>query len=274
MHKYYDVGWFLKIKKIAEEHHFEKAIYEYQNYLEKYPNDCCGYAYYADCLIRCGRLEEAEKVLDDVIIIPSTPLASKQDLIMMRLKLLSATGRYQECYELFIENIDIFEDREIPHTETLIFLKKKLNLLSDVDYSGYNYKIDQITNYSEKRALDCIRNCRYVPIQENSAVFNEDFLLEETYYKLRNMLPIEGRMFDNIIESSYIFRYENCGRVGSRRVDYLEVITLQNSNDIIMIYPYENKERISCEDLTPIKEDVPKVKRLSQIEKFNQRYNK
>ena len=39
-----------------------------------------------------------------------------------------------------------------------------------------------------------------------------------------------------------------------------------------MIYPYENKEKVSCLDLTPINEEKYKVKRISQIEKFNQRY--
>ena len=45
---------------------------------------------------------------------------------------------------------------------------------------------------------------------------------------------------------------------------------------MITVYPYENKENCLFIDLNYMntrKEEVPKVKRLSQIEKFNNKYN-
>ena len=272
--KYYDTKWFLKIRKYVDNHLLEQAIYEFEKYLQVYPNDCCSHVYYADALMKYGRLEEAKEVLDNVIILPGTPEVSKQDLIIMRIKLLSCQQKYEECYKLFQDNLEIFQSRDFPTTEVLMFLKKQLNLLADIDYSGYSYRIDQITAYSEVMAIEHIRKLRFVSVDENNYTFNEDFLLEDVYYKLRELLPLEEKYYNRIIENSYIFKYDNCGRVNGKRVDYLEVVTLQGSNDIIMMYPYENKERISCIDLTIEKEVVSKVKRISQIDKFNQKYGK
>lgn len=274
MAKYYNKEYFLRILKLVHAKLFDQAIYEYQKYLEKYPNDCCGHAYYADALIKSGRIEEAREVLDNVVVLPSTPKQSLDDLVIFNIKLLCCEERYSECLELFMDNINIFEKRDLPHLEILMFLKKKLNLLGDVDYSGYNYKVDQITAYSEENVLSCIKNCRLNPLREGHLVFNDNFMLEDVYYKLRTLLPCDGAIRDNILECSYVFKYECCGKVNGKNVDYIEVVALQNSNDILMIYPYENKEKMSCMDLTPKHEEPAKLKRLSQIDKFNQRYNK
>jgi len=89
------------------------------------------------------------------------------------------------------------------------------------------------------------------------------------------MLPIEGRkMFSGNFKNSYIFKYENCGIQGEKTLNYIRVIALQDSDEIITMYPYENIANLKYIDITPrIKEPSKQlVKRMSQIDKFNQRY--
>ena len=83
------------------------------------------------------------------------------------------------------------------------------------------------------------------------------------------------RYIESGITDSYIFKYLANGYVNNKLVDYLEVITLQNSNDIITMYPYENRERREYIDITPeIEFSTLKHQRVSQIDKFNARYGK
>lgn len=78
-----------------------------------------------------------------------------------------------------------------------------------------------------------------------------------------------------IINNRYLFRYEFNGRCDGKIADYIEVITLHSTHEIITMYPYHSNERIECIDVTPsIEDELPKVKRKSQIDKFNQRYSK
>ena len=97
--------------------------------------------------------------------------------------------------------------------------------------------------------------------------------MEEIYYKLRQMLPNDKCIYHSIFDSMHVIKYDNNGHVNSKLVDYFAVITVIGTNDIITMYPFDNKSRSYALDLTPTT-DVSKVKKISQIDKFNQRYGK
>lgn len=272
VNQYYNDNYFNFIQKMVHENRLEKAIDEYEKYLLKYSNDCCGYAHYADALIKLGRFEEAKHVLDNIVINNKTPNLSKQEVELMKLKLYSCLGQYEKCLEMLRDNFDMFDEKNWNVLELLIFFKKNLGLLLVDDYSGYSYKIDQITDYSEERAIGCIRKCHFDSGTNPPFCFNDSFDLERVYNEIRSMLPLENKIYSSVFENMYIFKYDNCGRVDGKVVDYIKIITLLESNDIITMYPYKNKERASFIDITP-EYDCPKVKRISQIDKFNQRYN-
>lgn len=274
---YYNESYFARIRKLVNENYLEIALVECQNYLSQYPNDSCASSYYADILMRLGMFEQAEEVLNNIVFVSTTPDKSKQSVMLMRLKLLNFQQKYEECLQLLIENLDVFNERDWHGTELLLFFKKKLNLLLDVDYSGFSYKADQIISYSEKDAISCIRNCHFIANNSRNIhqSFNNDFPIEDIYSKIRSVLPLEEKIYDGVVEVSYIFKYDRCGRVYNKSVDYIKVIALPESNDIITMFPYDNKGATACMDLTPVfEEEQSKIKRMSQIDKFNQRYGK
>ena len=88
------------------------------------------------------------------------------------------------------------------------------------------------------------------------------------------MLAIDMKRNKGFITNSYIFKYDSNGRIDNKLVDFLIVIALYDSNDIITMYPYKNREKVEFYDLNPELdiEESPKLKRVSQIAKFNQRY--
>ena len=88
------------------------------------------------------------------------------------------------------------------------------------------------------------------------------------------ILKNKNKVYNGSICCKHIFKYELCGHVDGKLVDFFEVVTLKDTNEIITMYPYKNKEKRECIDLTPVVKEEPKVKRLSQIDKFNQRYSK
>ena len=84
-------------------------------------------------------------------------------------------------------------------------------------------------------------------------------------------------MFSGPFKNIYVFKYDHNGIYNGKSLDYFEIITLQDSNDIITMYPFDNKNGFPYIDITPkieVEDDYRKVKRMSQIEKFNQRYFK
>lgn len=270
--KYFHEGEFSIILKLIKNNRIETAQIQCENYLAKYPYDVCAYGRYADILMRLGKLEEAEEVLNFVPITNKTPDISKQDIVYNKMKLYIYLKQYEKSLEILRENYDALEERGCDVTKILIFLKKQLGLLMCDNYTGSGYKIEQITNYSETSALECIRRCHCRVESEPPFCFNKDFPLEETFYKIRQMLPLEKKQYENIIENVYYFKYENNGRCQNVQADYIKVYTIVDTADIITMFPINIRERILCPDITP--EIETKVKRISPIDKFNKRYGR
>lgn len=274
-YKYYHEGNFKRILKLISDNYFNNALVELDKYLETYPNDVCAHAYYAELLIRMGNFEEAESILNNIDVDTVYNKTILDYIIMLKVKLYSCIKEYQKAYELFSENIAVFKTR-FGADRTDLFFRRKLNLLTVSDLGNTGYLVSQLVNYSEENCLDHLVKHLYNIDNDNSCQFVETFPLKEFYYQMREMLPLDGenKVYNSIIDNSYVFKYEHNGKVDGKWVDYIQVVTIGGSNDIITMYPYENRERIPAIDLTPKVEELPKVKRMSQIDKFNQRYYK
>ncbi len=278
--KYYHDTYFQKIMKLTEEYRLNEAFNEFQKYIKIYPKDAAGYIYYANAFIKANRLEEAEQTLKiaEELLSEKTSLLTYEDFIMMKINLLCYQQKYEECYHLLQKNIRFFYHRKWFFKGLIYFLKRKLNILTIEDYEhGSGYLINQIISYSEKEALLCIQ--KHQSPQENTEPSSIQFVpsvsLEKTYYEIRSKLPLEKRYNPSAFQNSYVFGYLANGHVNNKLVDYIEVITLANSKDIITMYPYENREKREYYDITPILNSSSlKRQRGSQIDKFNARYGK
>lgn len=272
---YFNNNYFSKIIKLVEEYRLDEAMYQFDNYIKLYPNDLRGYTYYAETCIKNGYFDKASEILDMAKISKKTSKLSKDELLRVKIELLSCQEKYSECYELLMNNIKVFYDHMWLYEGFLTFLRNKLNKNNEKSYkpTREKYLLEQLTSYDSERAISHIE--RHMPDSnyDTTAIFNYNFPLNDVYYKLRNLLPLDGRIYSNFFDNIYIFKYDCCGHVDSKLVDYLYVVTVRNTNDIITMYPYNNKSGTYVADITP-SYDKPKIKHISQVDKFYKRYGK
>jgi len=196
------------------------------------------------------------------------------------LKLLCYQRKYEECYAILVDNEDIFRRDLDDYYSLLVFLKKNLLLPINEDESSKSYTTSQITSYSEERAIEHIKKHVDNFDSKDGSCFNSDFPVEEVYYKLREILPLETSSYfhSGMGRVVYIFKYDGSGRDFRRITNYIRVVCIQDTNDIITMYPYDNSSNLPVVDfdfgIKQVDEVNLKSKRMSQIEKFNQRYSK
>ena len=279
--KYYNYDKYNQILKLFDEQKMKMAIESLKDYLEVYPYDLRAVTLYASLLINNGEIEQAKELLDNAIITPKTRKTNKIDLIIIKLKLLCCDDKFQEAYDYLKENeLLIMNNLDEYHT-VLIFLKTKLGLPVEYDKNSHlpqQYTINQMVSYSEEEALEHIRKHIGDYASGEKSCFDSEFPLEEVFYKIREMIPINNysKLFSGIGKNLYIFKCEGNGRNCRKVADYIRIITIQGTNNIITMYPYDNKcdlPTIPFELKEEIEEKQSKLKKLSQIEKFNLRYS-
>lgn len=276
--KYYGDKEFSYIMKLLKDKKFNEATYKLEEYLEKYPYDTCACTSYANLLIKNGELEKAADIIEKTVITSKTSEITKTEIVKVKIKLLCCEGKYRECYEYFLENNIILMNDYEDYYNVLAFLAKKLGIEVEIPEKMKSYTVKQIQSYDEIEAINHIKKHADDYSSKDYSCFNTDFPLEEMYTKIRNVIStnIEYNLHSGAMRDVYIFKYDANGRSHQKMVDYIKVIAIQGTNDIITMYPYDNKANLPYIDLTPQKEieEMPKIKRLSQIDKFNQRYGK
>ncbi len=263
---YFDEEEFYHILSLKQQHKYHQFRKVCCHYLEKYPYDCKAITLYASFLIEFGELEEAEKILNQVQILESTKKEDIYQVYYTKMKLLGFQEKFEECYQLFQENKEIFKQERKDLNFIEFYLKKQLNLLQEVP-EGHSYTIDQIIQYSDQTTLDHIRTNHLLENTEEKSFFLEDFPLEKIYFHIKKMLPLleEKKILSSIFKNEYIFYYPHCGMDQTTSLDYIRVFSLQNSDQMITIFPSDNWKQYPVTDLSNLQEQKsePKIKRLS-----------
>ena len=186
-------------------------------------------------------------------------------------------GNYDKAYELFTSvNMEKISKSDIANYVDLKLMLEKLLNIHTVYQDGYSYRQKQIINYDEKLALKHIQNGHsYDEFKKNESIFSKDIDIEKLFNEVKDKLNDDSLVRINVFDKYKIY-YENIGSFNNRALNYLAVITIPYSNEIITMYPTnetleENIEITSDELLEKPMEKI--YKRESQIEKFNRRYN-
>ena len=147
----------------------------------------------------------------------------------------------------------------------------KVNL--GIPVTGNGYYFNQVINYSKERAIEHIRK-HYESIG-SEGIFFPDMNLEETFEIIEKRISVIDPSYLGVRSSgdSYLIDFENAGIVGSTILNKMQVVTIINTKKIITFYPV-SKLSFNYETEEEVRKEKAPVKRLSQIEKFNQRYNK
>lgn len=264
------------------------AVELFKQYIDEYPDDYMAKAYYASALITIKKLEEAKSVLDDI----ETQLSSDRKIakykeknyknsatiVFTKMKLLFYSNRYEECYRLLNENYDLLLDNNYLINGVTLSCQKKLNkeafYLIKHDKISYLYK--QIADYSYDRFIDHIQKhlSGYNGEEVSRGIFNEDFNLDDVLETIKLSIPSDKALYTGIIEDSYYYKYDSCGKVDNKYTDYFKVIALHDSNEFITMTPSENGKNMPYIDLNYLKNETIVQSRNNQIDKFNKKYAK
>lgn len=263
-----------------------KSKYLFEEYIKKYPDDYSAQNCYVYLLIVLGNIDEANNYLNNMerSMYYNSKFCNHFDKIefvnkgifLNKIRLYAREGEYKELYAYFIRNRQIFDDYDlfvIP-----FYCKSKLGLIDkNKDYSSYLY--GQIANYSEEKFFNHIEkhtaDYNMNLDETNSSIFAPAFSLENTIDEIKKYIPSEKGLGYGFFEDTYVFKYNECGRCKNRLTDYFKVICFHENGNLITMFPSENCDNFPYTDLNYlVKNDKPKVKTLSQIEKFNRKYRR
>lgn len=266
----YDQSSIEYIMKYVKSHKWDQALRFLIPYCENHHRDYSTRLILLHTLLNLGCLTEARIVLETIHINRSFTERTLNSLYYATIKLLILEKKYQECLDFISENENYFrEENEMYYVRA--FCKKRLN---EPTYSaGFNnYTYQQIMNYSKKSLFDNIAK-NHADYETMECSFKENFPLEKVYDIIKGYLAKAPKTYRGLYFYEIYFKCDNCGTVNNRRADYIYVTVFNGTKDIAFISPTLNEENASYIDINKyfINEES-KIKRLSQIEKFNRRY--
>ena len=281
---YFDRHEFLQILSLAETNPL-LAKEKYEEYLERYPNDYCTYCFYCSLLITLQKFDEAEK---EIIYLENMYKNDKKyvneknrrkqlecNILYTKIKLLCYRGKYQELYELYLNNYQDLQQCSLD--DIYFYCKKQLGKLDINDRREYSYLYRQIIEYHEDDFLDHVRkhlaDINMDLDNPNKNVFVPEFDLNKVLKEIKKYIPSTNRLCLGFFENIYIFKLDNCGRENNKLVNYFKVVCFNNTSNIITMVPVSKCENLPFIDLNYlIEKEEFKVKRLSQTEKFYKKY--
>lgn len=259
-------------------------------YLQKYPKDCSAYTYYASVLITLGEFADAKKILDYFDYLQSenkiNKIEDKRNAIIARIRLLTFEQKYTEASRLCQKYSHELNDIGVEPLK--YYYRQKFGELDPNKRNQHTYIFRQIINYEESDFLEHIKKhlseYNEDSQKQSACIFNPEFPLKDILIEIKKNIPSDKRLFFNLYANTYIFKYDDCGKVKEgtsfKSVDYFKVICFQNTDNIITMYPDTNCQRLPhIIDLNYIKQSLPSIvgnrlikKPTSQIDKFNKRF--
>lgn len=267
-----------------------EAKAQYEEYIKKYPYDASAYPQYCYVLIILGELQEAEKILNDTQLMIDRDIKiykTKQssfdldriyfDIYLNKLRISLAKGNYQDALELLQLDKYNINSRGL----MTYYCKRQLGLL-DTESKQRNmdsYLFNQVIEYRKEDFIDHINHHQAdynMNLDEpDNYIFAFDFPIDSIIQECEKYVPSDKKLLMDLLNDRYYFKYDGCGRVDNKLTDYFCIVCFHNTGDMITMYPQnygENLPYIDLNHMKPEEPQEPKTKRLSQIDKFNQKY--
>ena len=254
------------------------ALDKLEEYLRVFPKDSCAYSYYIKVLIDLGRFEDASFVFNYAE--NEFPDNININFIFAKIRLLMFTGKYDEAYNLYRNYKEELAEKGFRTDifETVYDIKVK-NASLDKDPSGNKYLYNQTINYSFDDFLEHMQKhmADYNKDSDNPnpVIFSYDFPFDKVLSEIDKLIPNNDRINYSFFYNLYAFKYDANGRINNKTVNYFRVVTFHNTKDIITMYPMQNGDYLPYVDLNYLNDvyDSKQVKKLSRVDKFNQKYS-
>lgn len=135
-----------------------------------------------------------------------------------------------------------------------------------INFQHNTYTERQIVNYSEQEAIAHIKREHQQESKIPKSKFKEDLDISTLIKEVKAKLNPDFLQQDGICDAYMVEDYPNIGYTQDKEtLNSIRVITVAGTKNILTMYPV---------NITKSNESTNKVRRLSQIEKFNARYNK
>lgn len=283
--QYYDTWEFNKMIKEMETNPFE-AKAKFENYLSNYPNDISAQIYYAIALTKIGEFKQAEYVINytEQLLKNEHNIEKnqefinryKKDIVTLKMRLLSLQERHKEMYNYYLKHQKYINTLDEDIGRVLFYCKKKLGKLDLNRRDKNSYIFRQIVEYKENDFIEHIQRHIADSTAPSDCIFVSSFPFEKVLEEIKKHIPCDKRTYPGNYDNQYVFKYDGCGKINNKSTNYFKVICFHNTKDIITMYPAIDCEKLPCIDLNYLNQTLTqhKVKKLSQIDKFNQRYKK
>lgn len=267
----YDDASYKEIRKLMDEKKFEKAKIVAQEYLEKYPKDNWTRLEFVRILKEMNEIEESFSQIRYLL----NHLTEKDKKLRIDVYTILEIynnymhiGDYEKAFQ-YVKTVKTINNqlfKQNPLKLDELFLKKKTNQLNQIKIDeDHPYLSQQILSYSEEVALKHI-------IENMGSLFESEIDIEKLFYQIQSLLENSFFTQQGNIMQKYYFEYPdvlNSILKEGYPYKYLAVTTIRGTKDIVEMVPKFSKNRIDVNLL-----EHKKVKHLSQIEKFNQKYRK
>lgn len=264
---------FWGIKSLIESGNIPFAIQALEEYLKKYPGNSYAIKEYASILRQQGRCEDALALLMQC---ESEGIHS----IRERAFCYYYMGRYEDSLKEALKVCDP-TGRDEKLNQVKNFARIKLGRSEEV--TGQFYSVEQLVNYDREKAISQIKKHKMLA-NTGDCYLTSNYDLDCLFHNITSLLPIAEPTIVDDFMPYYMFYIKTIGYSTVKKdvVNYLKVVTLPNTFDILTMYPaYDIKkyainnyaQMLSQKEIEDEKGPVM-VKRESQVEKFNRRYGK
>ena len=285
--EHFDYGFTNNILALAEEDPFF-AIPNIEKYLETHVDDYRLNSAYCSLLVSVGRYDESLKQMDILLNKMNNDknfLKQKvrydetiDNIKFTKFRILINTGKHKEALDYLVKNQNRIKGKNIDDItigNLKFFLLQRLGRIRSRDaYSGYYLR--QIVEYSEEDFLDHIKRHfeDYECDNPSNALFYREFPFEKVYEEITKIIPNDCCLHRGFTDEKYFFKFDNCGRIDNKPVDFFSVAVFNDTKKIITISPCEVGKCLPYTDLNYLKQiDTTKIRKISQIDKFNKKYN-
>lgn len=256
----------------------------YEKYLQEYPDDYMAQAFYASILITLKEFKKAESIIKKIEknIFTAGHITDdfkkqhndEESILFSKIRLMSYQGQYQELLDFLKANEEYLTRFKL--SELKLYCEVKLGINTQ-KREGQSYLARQIIKYSKE---DMSVHASYHTADYNADqdvpkenIFVEDFPIYTIFDEIEKYIPSDYALFSGVLADWYYFRYDCCGKENQKTTNFFKVVTFHDTQDIISICPVSEGENLPYIDLNYLKkEELPKQKQLSRIDRFNKRY--
>ena len=215
--------------------------------------------------------EEAEKILEELI--NNNNYNNNDYLKYVKYYLVVSKFRLKK-YDEVLKMIDDIQDELYSSRKynrdykymSFYAMKKLGNNIESIKYME-----SQLVSYSKEKAISHILSHHMFLTKTSS--FYSDVDINTLFDYIYNVIDNDKKIIYGPLDKYTITLREYIGNDSIRDLNSISVICITDTKNIITMYPDKDEEK-SLEEIDETIHEKKAVKRLSQIEKFNKKYNK